>query len=524
MNKKEIVFFVILLFVVSFVFSESAVVGNGEGYTKQEICIAWNMKQQGFEISEDIEKYIDPVGCGCARSSSSVLYSKDIILTEFTRSPWGNIAQEYLIPSYGNHYMFSTSKRDQGYYCYTKSPRRTYGTHPDISIYPAGSRWNEFISEPFYEIKYYPQGAKIRECTDDEDSIYFGVSDLEQGEINGINADCGGIGIANQEGRYCENNRCHQCLDDSHCDGFAEFIYLNHDVLNSQCMTTKFYEPDRNICSHCVLLIGSEDAERSITLSGEMGTYFQGIEQVAKGIAEVQPYKYLIEQGKLKITYASSPFDRFVDIEYRQGTPINNKERKILTEKSVEELMTHYSSFCDLDILIFFTYKVDGGGYYGSSNLEFISINPLVNVEWMIASSVHELGHAFGLGDEYYIKDRSKLWESSNMELNGPNVQMDYRGLDIFNCPKWKNRIDEINCWRIFAKLPLNQIISTNPVVDSVKKSTFKSVMNQPTIESRYNIISCEAILNEFGVEGALEMCKQWACEGEVVKQSTTIC
>jgi hypothetical protein len=172
MNKKEIVFFVILLFVVSFVFSESAGVGNGEGYTKQEICIAWNMKQQGFEISEDIEKYIDPVGCECAFPSSSVLYSKDIVLTEITRSPFGNIAMEYLYPNDGEYYQFLTSNRDEGYYCYTASPRKTSGEYPHRLIYPTGSRWNELISEPFYEIKYYPKGAEIRECTNDIDSIY----------------------------------------------------------------------------------------------------------------------------------------------------------------------------------------------------------------------------------------------------------------------------------------------------------------------------------------------------------------
>jgi hypothetical protein len=266
-------------------------------------------------------------------------------------------------------------------------------------------------------------------------------------------------------------------------------------------MTTKFYEPDRNICSHCVLLIGSENAERSITLGGSITP--DTAKYVAEGIAEIQPYKYLIETGRLKITYAHTSFDRFVDVE-----SYASNSREYLKTDSQKELIDHYSLFCNLDILVFFTSKASNA-YYGGNG--FIGVNPFYKNSLKIPVSVHELGHAFGLGDEYFYPNRLLRFGSEDIQLKGHN--MDY-GV----CPKWNKRIDELNCRYIYGRF------GEDLVKDFVKISTGISVMRKPERDSRYNIISCEAILNEFGVDGALEMCKQWACEGEVVKQSTTIC
>lgn len=363
---------------------------------------------------------------------------------------------------------------------------------------------------------YYPVSN-----TDNPGSSYCAVG---SGSKRGVIRQCNGNNECDQgffsKFRYCQDNRCNQCLEDGPsqtCKAMVESLYIYGDrslsLVNAQCLRGYSYEYNniyvnkKKQCYYCLGVKGPESAKYKIILFfldyPTNGTDIDTAKGIVERIITTQPYTYLYNKGKLafQLVLPSGAPNQF--IRKREARDFCYPDYiETLIKRFVEKICPSAKEGLIIAIDV-------PAGFFGYTYPESNEIYSVNNSKVIL----HELGHKFGeLGEEYYWPG-SSFFTGTEINLNKVASQ-GYRICDKFDV----YGVNRENC---FSFLINNQIplYFDYPSFPILKKSTPDSVMSQmKTSEERYNIISCAGILtkldseefpsNDAGIRKAVQFCE----------------
>ncbi|HRZ85961.1 MAG TPA: hypothetical protein P5277_04245 [Candidatus Paceibacterota bacterium] len=325
-------------------------------------------------------------------------------------------------------------------------------------------------------------------------TVFECINDVDTAEPEEENPECA------PSTPYCnDHGLCSECYSAQQC------VMQYPNAFNYECKIAKYYRPKQSVCTSCLSLRGGEEGT-VITFAGSIP--LQSAKYIVDSLVEIQPFKYLDETNKIRFQFAQVKFDNFI-IPFLYKSPINS--RVYLDIKTQREMVSLVRETCpDTNDPVIHNYLIKTAYHSPQANAVFIG----AAFDSDIRVLAHELGHQLGgLADEYSLPYESR-WYPGSIQNTGPNV-------DNSDCNKFEN-VDELNCWTIWG---LRNDLSF-PVPENLFKSTQNSIMANHR-GSSFNIISCQALLEKVGEldeNTALNLCKKWACEGDIIKQSETVC
>lgn len=349
----------------------------------------------------------------------------------------------------------------------------------------------------------------VVDCVDDSYTEYY---------PNGILTPISAVGVNTSKEcwtayPFCGNNKCNQCLATSDCDRGIAGAFPNNPFtdIKSHCFEVKYYEREKD-CYYCRRIQGNAGTKVAIIVLGYDNPE-QIAEQAVSSIYAIQPYTYLIDNGKLSFYSVHGEYDKMMKPVHYTDSEWAKKLIFIHTE-SVDEVLSYASSVCDNSFVI----VIDRN--YPFLPL-FLGFQPTGYKVLFVpgpdgTTIAHEIGHVFNLEDEQLLP---KKYDSgaANLDNTNPNKV----------CPKFDGYgLDQKKCIPIKSTFKVNgqSVIFDAEVSRSTEKPSIMACNG-----GMFNIASCIGLMMNpggFGTDAASAQCKKWACSSPslVVKQSKQKC